>query len=39
MLHVSPQHSDNRFPVVLVVSMLGTIVSLAGVWLTALPIA
>ena len=30
---------DNRFPYVLVFSMAGTIISFAGVWMTALPIA
>ena len=32
-------NTDNRFPYVLVISMAGTIFSLASVWLTALPIA
>ena len=32
-------NTDNRFPYVLVISMAGTILSLAGVWATALPIA
>ena len=31
--------TDNRFPYVLVISMAGTILSLVGVWVTALPIA
>ena len=31
--------NDNRFPYVLVLSMAGTILSLASVWATALPIA
>jgi hypothetical protein len=30
---------DNRFPYVLVISTIGSIISLAGVWLTSLPIA
>ena len=36
---VPQQHSDRAFPYVLVLSLLGTIVSLGGVWATALPIA
>ena len=36
---VPQQHSDQTFPYVLIISMLGTIASFAGVWLTALPIA
>ena len=37
--HVPQQHSDQAFPYVLVISILGTILSFGGVWLTALPIA
>jgi hypothetical protein len=33
------QHADQAFPSVLVISTLGTIISLAGIWLTALLIA
>ena len=36
---VPQQHSDQTFPYVLVLGLLGTIVSLGGVWATALPIA
>jgi hypothetical protein len=39
MTNVPQQHSDATFPYVLVVSTLGTIISLGGVWLASLPIA
>ena len=39
MIHVPQQHNDHRFPLVLVISTLGTIISLASVWVTSLTIA
>ena len=39
MTTIPQQHSDATFPYVLVVSTLGTIISLAGVWFASLPIA
>ena len=39
MTTIPQQHSDAAFPYVLVVSTLGSIISVAGVWLVSLPIA
>ena len=39
MTTIPQQHSDNAFPYVLVISTLGTIISLAGVMIASLPIA
>lgn len=37
MTKVPQQHSDAAFPYVLVVSTLGAIISLGGVWLASMP--
>ena len=39
MTTIPQQHSDAAFPYVLVISTLGTIISLAGVMIASLPIA
>jgi hypothetical protein len=39
MDNISQHHSDSRFPYVLVISMLGTVLSFVGVWVTNMPIA
>jgi hypothetical protein len=39
MTAIPQQHSDNRFPYVLIISTLGTIISLGGVWIASFPIA
>ena len=38
-MNYAAQNSDNRFPYVLVISTLGTIISLGGVMIASLPIA
>jgi hypothetical protein len=36
---VPQQHSDAKFPYVLVISTLGTIISLGGVLISSMPVA
>jgi hypothetical protein len=36
---VAAQNSDFRFPYVLVISTIGSIISVGGVWLASMPIA
>jgi hypothetical protein len=37
--NVPQQHSDNRFPYVLVISTISAFISLGGVWLASMPMA
>jgi hypothetical protein len=38
-MNYAAQNSDHRFPYVLVISTLGTIISLAGVMVASMPMA
>lgn len=39
MVTIPQQHADRAFPYVLVISTIGTILSLGSVWITSLPVA